>query len=664
MLIVIPRTALLLEEAVRVAKPLSTMRRSTPMSGTRMKRLRPPSNGGSSVGGGGGGAGVNLGAPHHSVDGEWVAQSSRRTEAARVAPVVRSGSGSFVRTITTIPKRNSSHRPTRSSGDRNGLYDLGNAPGGAEGVIVVPPSGGFGEESRKSIPSMDRTERLIPGESPGSMRSAYSYGGLQQLIISDAVAAPHASHSACEGSFSLITSPNTRSRTSKMLKSLGKQWLVRGNDRGSPRRVSIRGSRGGWTRSSGPDLDDSRVGADDGRRAGDAAPHVPFFDRRQHSQSGRRYSSHPAAGAGCNSSGSTASSGRRSSNGRNYRNSSTGSSRRAAAVTAAGGRSTTVLPSPVESTASTPSVPSWRRSSSRASSTNSSRKVRERERISAASMSDNPDTIFLGKADVTLTGDPTDDDGQRRAPRDDGINQRREDCEEQAAEYVESGGDGSLVNDHIRHGHFDGVHGTESGGSRANAGMCPHLRDTGMDGSSGGAALQATTAAASHIRIVDQEATVEVGPPYPSESEQERWNENPCPKALRQIPNSTAPLERIAIFCDGAGGGVATAAMAAVATQGGREGRSAYGLGDGSAATSRSGDVYNNRRQRLGVLDKERGVASLSGGKEWPWPGTDVSSIPDCSPGVGAVGGDVQPMQNAAVASRHTGKRRLAESTR
>lgn len=208
------------------------------------------------------------------------------------------------------------------------------------------------------------------------------------------------------------------------------------------------------------------------------------------------------------------------------------------------------------------------------------------------------------------------------------------------------------MNDYMWDERFIGFLDRGNGGRSADAEMSPQPRDAGMDGALGGVTPQALPSAI-HLRAAEEEAAVEVGPPCSSERGQDGLSETSGTKAMQQ---STARLEEIARVRNGAGGGTAAAA------HGREEGRSADGLGDGSAASGSDGDVDNSNRRRLGILDENREGASHGGDKEWPWTGADVSIL-GCPLGVGAVGGELVPVQNAAVASRHTGKRSLAESS-
>lgn len=245
-LVVIPRTALRLEESVRSAGPVTTMLRPTPISGTRLKMLattppprinnasnwqHPPAPRGDHHAGGGGrsrassgsvsGAGSSrrlaaetsrqssLGTPNTAAatpdvagedHAEWFGTGGRAPEAARTgsaSSVTRTSSGR--RRRRKGGARSGTHRlsdtlPARSggSGERN-RFDILGAPWGGAG-------GGGGRGDNLVAPYADGADGeedgiYTPGGSPSSVSSSVASGLHLSLVAS--VATTTGANSAC-----------------------------------------------------------------------------------------------------------------------------------------------------------------------------------------------------------------------------------------------------------------------------------------------------------------------------------------------------------------------------------------------------------------------------------------------------------------------------------
>lgn len=428
MLIVIPRTALLLEEEVRTAGPvLSTMLRSTPISGTRLKAQKTPppvwqynynhNRGGG--GGSGGGSGSGVGMVGEVVDGEWIGAAARRAEAAaRVGQIVRSGSGSFTRRMG----RSRRHTANRTS---NGmLQDLetpgsGVSGGGVRLGGVNVNRGGRGVAGAQCpITISGQGGVFTPGGSPLSTTSSMMSGVQPSMTESVATTERYDEYdSTCASPGGSTTSTGARSRErhrTKLFRGLGR-LTGGGLGNGSSPKGSIR-SRAraafGRSRHDGGDDPGSGMSGRSRGKAGAAAPHMPFGGRRggqapsissvpqeltmlaTEGECGDRVGSASKTitdgrhdGRGADSSGhSSRHSGRR----RSSADRSSGGGRH-------GGDNSAPFPSPARSTASLPCPPSWA-----PPSRNSMGSLRAR--TSVAPTSESPSAVFLAEPDFDWGG--------------------------------------------------------------------------------------------------------------------------------------------------------------------------------------------------------------------------------------------------------------------
>lgn len=674
MLIVIPRTALLLEEAVRTAGPVSAMLRSTPISGTRVRRLKtpPPGRSNSST--------LSTSAPH-TVDGELLGEASRRAEgAARVAPIVRSESGSFTRKKTTSRRSISWHKGKV----------LEEVDGGVVGLLVGGSNASSG--GRGWTLFTDKTAGLSPGDSPASATSS------RHVSVSDSAHSAAGYDSICPSPNGSTSSAARRRRKSKVLMGLGKLTGGGGGDRNerrSPRGApSIRArARNAVVRSSRTDFDDGAGTAADGRgiggggrhKAGAAALHLPFGVRHRHLRSGgtamepstdsltvakaERESSVYTSSSVCASSSGRNFGSVRSSGGSEYGLSVTrrsfggirrfgGSERcldgsghsngghakakdlrsaRAGGCSRGGGdaadsHNPLTLASPARSTVSLPSVPS----SEQSLQLSTSRRIREQTTV--APTSESTSAVFLGSPDFKCSGVGTDDVEQSSADgRQPSIDVRETSLD------VGDGGVGGIRHRTLRTelGEGEGVGSDKSRpGGRASAKMSPP-RDTRT--SVGGL----TSRLPGMLPATPVATPVGIDPPSPALKTGTRTTllSTPATKAGRnglgqqsapepfQLPaSSTARMESLSLVRKGGVGHTAGAI------------RVSGGMG---------GAVHDERaaeRRRPGVLEKDD-VPPRRGIRLSPRQEAIVSPSSGCPMAVGTVGIPQAKLQSAAMAN-------------
>lgn len=455
-LIVIPRTALRLEESIRSAGPVSTMLRSTPISGTRLKaHTTPPRNW--HPRGDVGSPHMVIGTPHtvagtpHTVDGEWFGAGARRIDGGARMPIVRSGSGSFTRSIG-VRGRNGSHKG--GGGGRSSGKHLSDAEphGGSAGAGRLR-----GGHHNATFPGQYRAhdDGYTPGGSPSSVASSMASG--LQLSVTGSVATTTGYDSVCASPDGSAVSSGARQRgdgrRSKILRGLGKLGVGTGGAgtsggggtaNSSPKgsiRSRARAAFGRTRQDGGVEDNGSDVGGKElSSSAGAAAPHVPSAVRRGHSRgssvrpevvSAAAAAAPIAPGGGSDPSANAATLVTQAVDGANGVNGSSSGSKgggengwTSSARSTRGSRGNgdhgrrrgrsdgapATLPSPARSVVSLPGGRSWDQPSQRGSTGSLSRRLNSRTVV--APTSESPSAVFLAPPDFEW-GDAAEADRSR-----------------------------------------------------------------------------------------------------------------------------------------------------------------------------------------------------------------------------------------------------------
>lgn len=426
-LIVIPRTALRLEESIRSAGPVSSMLRSTPISGTRLKaHTTPPRNW--HPRGDVGPPHTVIGTPHtvagtpHTIDGEWFGGGSGRANGSARMPIVRSGSGSFTRSIS-VRRRSVSHKGGGGGRSSKHVPDAEPLGGSASaGRLGGGHHAAFGGQCR------GHDEGYTPGGSPSSVASSMASG--LQLSVTGSVATTTGYDSMCASPDGSTVSSGTRhpkgdGRRSKILRGLGKLGVGTGGAgaggggsgaaSSSPKgsiRSRARAAFGRTRQDGGAEDNGSDIGGKElSSSAGAAAPHLPSTIRRGHSRGSSVRPEVPAAPTAPGGSDPStnvetpivqAVEGGSSSRGGGENGSTPASSRASRGSGGHGGRPgrsdiPPPLPSPAQSVVSLPGGPSWDQPSQRGSTGSLSRRLNARTTV--APTSESPSAVFLAPPD-------------------------------------------------------------------------------------------------------------------------------------------------------------------------------------------------------------------------------------------------------------------------
>lgn len=409
-----------------------------------------------------------FGTPHtaagtpSTADGEWfggpataaaaaaAVGSSRRTDGGTVlsrTPIVRSGSGSFTRSIAGRRRSNSSHRGAAGSGSGSGGHTPdseahGGCPGGRRGVGLVKGSGGGGSAHTLGTPCSGQDGGYTPGDSPSSITSSMASG--LQLSVAGSVATSTGFDSVCASPDGSTVSSNARTKVEggrrlKLLRGLGKLAGGGGGTSSSPKATIWSRARGVSNRSrqNGGTGDGENGKSIRGRRASSVGSAAPVPIRRAHARGSSVPPERAVASAPVGVSAAAVDAARdmsiapadraygHSADGDSGKESSCGSHRsssRSGSVATKRGRPATSdtpppLPSPAHSAVSLPSGRSWEQSSMLTGLRGSVSSRRLSARTAVAPTSESPSAVFLAPPDFNWAGDGRLAGGRARSHR-------------------------------------------------------------------------------------------------------------------------------------------------------------------------------------------------------------------------------------------------------